>query len=184
VYNCTYIIFYRRLIWTNDAIKAQYFKYWFFHCAFFLIGIVGGGDQLGPLGTAATNRPIVTAPGDYDDGEIGGMMISKVNRSTRRKPAPVPLCPPQTPHAAWTRSQRLTAWAMAWPPSCFGESLSDFSPKFICKIYFSPNYPVNKSIGTFKFVLLTIRKCWKQKMSAMYMFCSINHVLEIEKIVF
>jgi hypothetical protein len=28
----------------------------------------GGGVQLGPLGTAATNRPIVPAPGDYDDG--------------------------------------------------------------------------------------------------------------------
>jgi hypothetical protein len=25
---------------------------------------------LGPLGTAATNRPIVLAPGDYDDGEF------------------------------------------------------------------------------------------------------------------
>jgi hypothetical protein len=30
-----------------------------------------GGVQVGPLGTAATNRPIVPAPGDYDDGEIG-----------------------------------------------------------------------------------------------------------------
>jgi hypothetical protein len=37
----------------------------------FLIGIVGGGVQLGPLGTAATNRP---APGDYDDEETGGMI--------------------------------------------------------------------------------------------------------------
>jgi hypothetical protein len=35
---------------------------------FFLIGIVGDGVQLGPLGTAATNRPIVPAPGDLDDG--------------------------------------------------------------------------------------------------------------------
>jgi hypothetical protein len=63
----------------------------------FLISIVGGGVQLGPLGTAATNRPIVPAPVDYDDGVIGGM-FGKGNRSTRRKPAPVPLCPPQTPH--------------------------------------------------------------------------------------
>jgi hypothetical protein len=31
-------------------------------------GIVGGGVQLGPHGTAATNRPIVPALGDYDDG--------------------------------------------------------------------------------------------------------------------
>jgi hypothetical protein len=41
---------------------------------------------LGPLGTAATKRPIVPAPGDYDDGEIVGM-IGRGNRSTRRKPA-------------------------------------------------------------------------------------------------
>jgi hypothetical protein len=58
---------------------------------------VGGGVQLDPIGTAATNRPIVPTPGDYD-GEIGGM-IGMENRSTRRKPAPMPLCPPQTPHA-------------------------------------------------------------------------------------
>jgi hypothetical protein len=76
---------------------------------------VGGGVQLGPLSTAATNRPIVPTPGDYDDGETGGM-IGKGNRSTRRKPAPVPLCPPRTPHAAQARtraaavgSQGLTA---------------------------------------------------------------------------
>jgi hypothetical protein len=49
--------------------------------------------------TAATNRPIVPALGDYDDGEIGGM-IGRGNRRTRRKPAPAPLCPPQTPHVA------------------------------------------------------------------------------------
>jgi hypothetical protein len=38
---------------------------------------MGGGVQLGPLGTAATNRPIVPAPGDYDDGETGGMMAGE-----------------------------------------------------------------------------------------------------------
>jgi hypothetical protein len=44
------------------------------------------------------------------------------NRSTRRQPAPVPLCPPQTPHAACTRTraaaverQWITAWATARP---------------------------------------------------------------------
>jgi hypothetical protein len=50
---------------------------------FFLIGIVRGGVKLGPLGTADTNRPIVPTPGDYDDGEIGGI-IGKGNRSTSR----------------------------------------------------------------------------------------------------
>jgi hypothetical protein len=54
---------------------------------------------LDPLGTKATNRHIVPAPGDCDDGEIGGMMIGRGNRSTRRKPDPVPLYPPQTPYA-------------------------------------------------------------------------------------
>jgi hypothetical protein len=33
----------------------------------------GGGVQLDLLGTATTNRLIVPAPSDYDDGEIGGM---------------------------------------------------------------------------------------------------------------
>jgi hypothetical protein len=37
---------------------------------------------LGPLGTAATNRPIVPALGDYDHGEIGGM-IGRGNRVLR-----------------------------------------------------------------------------------------------------
>jgi hypothetical protein len=54
-------------------------------------------SKLGPLGTSATEWPIVPAPGDYDDGEFGGMKIGRGNRSTRRKPAPAPLCPPQIP---------------------------------------------------------------------------------------
>jgi hypothetical protein len=53
---------------------------------------------LGPPGTSCHQWPIVPAPGDYDDGEIGGV-IGRGNGSTRRKPAPVPLCPPQTSHA-------------------------------------------------------------------------------------
>jgi hypothetical protein len=35
---------------------------------------MGDGVQLGPLGIAATNRPIVPPPGDYVDGEIGGII--------------------------------------------------------------------------------------------------------------
>jgi hypothetical protein len=61
---------------------------------------------------------------DYDErGAISGMRIGRLNRSTGRKPAPVPLCPPQIPHdliwdrtrAAEVGSQRLTAWTMAQP---------------------------------------------------------------------
>jgi hypothetical protein len=55
---------------------------------FFLFGIMGGGVQLGPFGTTATNRLVVSASGDYDDGEIGGM-IGRGNLNTRRKAAPV-----------------------------------------------------------------------------------------------
>jgi hypothetical protein len=52
---------------------------------------------------------------------FGGMRNGKGNQSTQRKPAPVPLCPPQNPHELiwnWTRttvveSQQLTARAMA-----------------------------------------------------------------------
>jgi hypothetical protein len=52
---------------------------------------------LGPLGMSATEWPIVPAPGDYDDGEFGGMKIGRGNQSTQRKPATAPLCPPQIP---------------------------------------------------------------------------------------
>jgi hypothetical protein len=77
---------------------------------FFFNSHSGGGVQLGPLGTAATDWPIV-------DGEFGEMKIGKGNRSTRRKPAPTPLCPPQIPldqirdrtRAAALGSERLTA---------------------------------------------------------------------------
>jgi hypothetical protein len=58
---------------------------------------------LGPLGSGAISRPIIPASGDYDDGEIGGM-FGRGNLSTRIKPAPVSLCPPQNPHAARMRT--------------------------------------------------------------------------------
>jgi hypothetical protein len=106
--------------WLLSAIS--YFSVLLHWLTTFLVGIVGAGVQLGPLGTVATSRPIVRAPGDYDVGEISGKMIGRGNRSTRRKLAPVPLCPPQTPHDAPTRarapgvgSQRLTACATARP---------------------------------------------------------------------
>jgi hypothetical protein len=54
---------------------------------------------------------------DYGDGEFGGMKIGRGNRSTRRKPAPEPLCPPQIPldqtrdraRAAAVGNRRLSA---------------------------------------------------------------------------
>jgi hypothetical protein len=41
---------------------------------------------------------------DDDYGAVGGMRVGRGNRSTRRKPAPVPLWPPQIPHdLTWDR---------------------------------------------------------------------------------
>jgi hypothetical protein len=65
---------------------------------------------MGPPCTTATSRPIVPAPGDYDDLEIGGMIIGRGNRSTRRKPAPVPLFPPQTQHPLPGREPGPLRW--------------------------------------------------------------------------
>jgi hypothetical protein len=49
---------------------------------FFRNSSSGGGVHLGPLGTSATNWPIVPAPGDYENGVFGGMTSGRGNRST------------------------------------------------------------------------------------------------------
>jgi hypothetical protein len=79
------------------------------------------GERLSPLGTSATIWPILQAP----DGRwlVWSSRWNRRNRSTRRKPAPVPLCPPQIPRdLAWARTRsaaveirRLTSWVMARP---------------------------------------------------------------------
>jgi hypothetical protein len=72
--------------------------------------------RLSPLGTAATNWPIVPAPDDDDDdcGAVGGMRIGRGHRNTWRKPASVPLCSSDDVirariRAAEVRSRRLTS---------------------------------------------------------------------------
>jgi hypothetical protein len=82
-----------------------------------LLLLLVGWDK--SLGTAA-NSGLLYKPqmiNEDDCGAIGGMKIGRGNRSTRRKSAPAPLCPPQIPHdqtrartwAAAVGSQRLTA---------------------------------------------------------------------------
>jgi hypothetical protein len=54
----------------------------------------------GTLGTAATTG-LLYQPQMIDDGDCGkivGIKIGRGTRSTRRKPTPEPLCPPQIPH--------------------------------------------------------------------------------------
>jgi hypothetical protein len=86
---------------------------------FFFFLVFLGGVRLSPLGTSATVGLLYQPPmiDDDDYRAVGGMRIGRGNRSTRKKPAPVPLCPPQIPHdLTWDRtraavvgSQRLTA---------------------------------------------------------------------------
>jgi hypothetical protein len=84
-----------------------------------ILFIIVSGVRLSPLGTAAITG-LLYQPQMIDDGDcgvIGGIKIGMGNRSTRRKPAPAPLCPPQIPHdqtrartrAAAVGSQRLTS---------------------------------------------------------------------------
>jgi hypothetical protein len=98
--------------------EAQNIFYWFIP----FISLCG--VRLSPLGTSATNWPIVPAPMIDDEcGAVYGMRVGRGNRSTRRKPAQVPLCPPRIPHdLTWARTRAdavgirpLTAWAMAQP---------------------------------------------------------------------
>jgi hypothetical protein len=52
-----------------------------------------------------------------DDGEVGGMNgFGRGNRSTRRKPVPTPLCPPQIPLARPRREPGPPRWEPSdWP---------------------------------------------------------------------
>jgi hypothetical protein len=86
---------------------------------------VGDGVQLGPLGTAATNTPTVPASGDYDDGDIGGMMVWQGKPEYSEKTSPSAAVSTTNPtwsartrtRAAAVGSQRLTAWATPRPRS-------------------------------------------------------------------
>jgi hypothetical protein len=79
---------------------------------------VEGWVRPSPLGTSAITD-LVCQPRMIDDNECGvvdGMKIDRGHRSTRGKPAPAPLCPPQIAldqtrdrtRAAAVGSQRLT----------------------------------------------------------------------------
>jgi hypothetical protein len=83
---------------------------------------------------------------DNECGAVGEMRIGRWNRSTLRKPTPVPLYPPQIPHsltlvrtrAVVVGSRGLTAWAMVRPSSvvtevCLEISLVTFCPR--CSIH-------------------------------------------------
>jgi hypothetical protein len=63
---------------------------------------------LGPIGTGATNRPIVPDPGGGDDGEIGGM----IGRETEVLGENLPQCRfvHHKPHMLTGRESRPPRW--------------------------------------------------------------------------
>jgi hypothetical protein len=63
--------------------------------SFFFLFVRWDFGVLRPL-TGLLYQPRMICDGDC--GEIGGMKIGRGTRSTRRKPAPAPLCKPQIPH--------------------------------------------------------------------------------------
>jgi hypothetical protein len=68
-----------------------------YYCFIFYFYYRWGGTK--SLGTEATSGLLYKPQMIYEDdcGAIGGMKIGRGNRSTLRKPAPAPLCPPQNP---------------------------------------------------------------------------------------
>jgi hypothetical protein len=57
------------------------------------------GVELGPLGTSATECPIVSAPGDCDDGELDGMKIGREIEVLGENLPQRHFVPPQIPFA-------------------------------------------------------------------------------------
>jgi hypothetical protein len=97
--------------------------------------ILWGGTK--SLGTAATSgllyKPQMI---DEDDcGAICGMKTGRGNRSTRRKPAPAPLCPPQIPH---DQTRARTPGRRGWKPAnnrlSYGAAL-DIRESYIMKSF-------------------------------------------------
>jgi hypothetical protein len=69
-------------------------SYWVSPPQFVLIilVIIISGVRLSPLGTAATNWPIVPSPDDGDCETVGGMRFDKGNWSAWRQRTSLPLC--------------------------------------------------------------------------------------------
>jgi hypothetical protein len=100
--------------------------------SFFLVS--WGGVRLSPFCTSATTGLLyhLRMIGDAECGAVGGTRIGMGNWSTWRKPAPVPLYPPQIPYdLTWARtwvamvvSRRLTP-ELCHGLACFIGSSSD-----------------------------------------------------------
>jgi hypothetical protein len=67
---------------------------------------------------------------DEDDfWRIGGMKTGRGNRSTRRKPTPAPLCPPQNPTwQTWSRTPDRSGGKPATNRLSYGAAFYAFAP--------------------------------------------------------
>jgi hypothetical protein len=132
-----------------------------------IIYVIISGVGLSPLRTAATSgllyKPHIIDEGDY--GAIVGMKIGRGNRSSRKKPAPAPLCPPQIPHdqtraltrAAVVGSQRLTKdWSVYSYEPAVGVMLHySFPSECNVKCPLMSEWNVTHSVGV-EVILLTL----------------------------
>jgi hypothetical protein len=102
-------------IWTLNGtsgggdISSKFFSLWLYSPILYLgrpmklsvsFRLLALGQSARLLGRVISSSQgfCVSAPGDCEDGEVGGMNgFGRGNRSTLRKPAPTPLCPPQIP---------------------------------------------------------------------------------------
>jgi hypothetical protein len=74
------------------------------------------GGLLGPV-TNSSQGLCVSAPGDCEDREVGGMNgFGRGNRSTRRKPAATTLCPPDVTLASPARKLGPPRWEASDQP--------------------------------------------------------------------
>jgi hypothetical protein len=93
--------------------------------------------------------PIVPAPGDCEDGEVGGMNgFGRENRSTVRKPAPTPLYPPQITLARPGREPGPPRWEASDPVTRFALLFQNIHPvlegkSLHVKAYLDPNSACN-----------------------------------------
>jgi hypothetical protein len=104
---------------------------------------------------------------DDECGAVGGMRIGRGNRSTRRKPAPVPLCPPQIPYnqtrAAVVGSRQLTASARARSHCCH-----NLHNKFLNDVSRSSWWTNDSYLFHNLFSLLCLRKTSPHDQSILY----------------
>jgi hypothetical protein len=129
---------------------------------------------LSPVGTAATSgllyKPQMIDEGDC--GAIGGIKISMGKRSTRKKPATAPLCPPQIPHdqtrprtrAAAVGSQYICFYWNLNADRIISKHLTGVNMDHQLHLIFVDNLGELKQrlVGSFFFPLLCLDRKWIQ----------------------